>query len=255
METSRKTYTVLNLETTNKDNIIKQNVKTHNKILRDFTKIILLELDKLQANSHATIIISNKIHRLINSNITFRQYIETFRSKLYSAFNNSYKKETSVNKNIVDVRRHLKVMDSECENYILRKISPIKNKSGKCVIDLEEVFRDLLLVKKSLYSVFNKIDKNESKYKILEEFSRVQAEGEVSEDLLDNIANQYRVLLNNILRFHLEVKQLISEQIQSKHSNDNKELLRLRLEKAELEEKLREQNRRLALFVDEKTFN
>lgn len=227
----------------------------------------------------------------ITPNDKCKEYIETFKSKLNSVlFNLKHSLELQLtidrNKDLEekyyiterkenyikerhpsDVKKYFEIMDPIYERNILKKISPIKNSRGKYVVDLEKVLRDLILVKESLYSIFNNTEKlfKGTNCKILEEFSRAQREGNISERILGNIANQYRILLNTIMRFSVEARWLMKEKIHKgklnkMEVNENEELMKLKLMNNELKEKLtnaeeeiNRQQRQLALFVGDES--
>jgi hypothetical protein len=58
--------------------------------------------------------------------------------------------------NTSDIRDYCEAMDSEYENDIITKITPIKNASGRYVVDIEKVLKDLAMVKDALFAIFQK---------------------------------------------------------------------------------------------------
>jgi len=217
-------------------------------ILKNFSAVLMLELDKLLKLSTGYKSTSPEITSLnytiakmclsITPDGESKEYFEAFKSKLnstLSTFKNSL--EEQYKKQIAH-----KVED-ECIDDVL---CPIMNSDGKYVVDLEKVVSDLMLVKDTLYSVFSKSDKSNLKSlqgtncTILKKLSKSKESGLKVAKRLDSVVKQYRVLLNTILRFAIETTWVIKNGLTNnrKHDTENEELLKLRLMNIELNDRV-----------------
>ena len=269
--------------------------------LQTFVEIIMLELDKLlkhinaggKGNSQYTDEINKTIAKLvlsISADGKCGEYLEAFKVKLNSVLitfkrtiESQYKpcepllktvetkaqfsSEENDQPNMPSIKVYFEAMDEGYEKNVLTKICPIRNSHGKYVVDIEKVARDLLLVKESLYSVFIKANcpvnqSFNSDCTILTELSKLQTAGTDTERALDNIAREYRNLLNVILRFAVEAAWVVrgGQNKDSKSSMvvEQEEFLKLKLINADLKEQLsniiKEKNallKKVSLFTGE----
>lgn len=249
--------------------------------LQTFVEILMLELDKLlkhinaggKGSSQYTEDINKTIAKLvlsISADGKCGEYLEAFKVKLNSiliTFKHTIESqckpceqtvksmetkaqlstEENNQMNLSSIKVYFEAMDEGYEKNVLTKICPIRNSNGKYVVDIEKVVRDLLLVKESLYSVFIKANCQvnqpfNSDCTILAELSKLQTASSVTEIALDNIAREYRNLLNVILRFAVEAAWVVRGG-QAKDSKgtvvvEQDEFLKLKLMNADLKEQL-----------------
>ena len=209
-----------------------------------------LELDKLLKlleHNNGIIVseINNNIARMLftlTPDGKSREYLEAFKVKLnffISSLKRSFKDQYEKKYKLVDKENRIKEWKSDTnvdyEKSIVTRVYPVMNPNGKYVVNLEKVVKDLLLIRNSLQSIFRGNNKllEGSNCTILEELNNPQDIRPTIED----IAKQYRVLLNTILRFAVEATWIVRDKI---GCGKSEEVLGLKLANAELREKLAE---------------
>lgn len=142
-------------------------------------------------------------------------------------------------------------MDEKYSTDIINKISPIRNTNGKYVVDIEKVFKDLLLVRDSLSKIFKSEYANAKPSTQYEELFTTDSKTTLV--TINDCAQRYRALLNSILRFTVEATWLLNDINKKK---DDEEGMRLKLKIADQNGRIKELEKHIlcekgtVMFID-----
>ena len=230
-------------------------------IVQMIVKIFCLELDKVRGIVDGKQVpdVNGKIAKLIvavTPDGKCREYFEVFKRKLSTVLLSIKSSLETTNREAIGKRKvlsdkNLLEANIEVSKTHMETLKRRKSIGGKCMVEMEKVISDLQLIKDSLYSVFQGIENLDDT--IINELNKEQGE------YLEDAANRYRILLNTILRFIVEVTWIMKNKSNSKQiESENEELVRMKLLNSELSDMLvsarqeiEEQHKRLALFVGE----